>query len=469
MRERVALERAAVQSNSNTETGLSKEYDVLVIGGGSGGIAHARRAAEYGARVAVVESGRLGGTCVNVGCVPKKLMWYAASHAHHFEHAHDYGFDLSIKGHDWTALKSRRDAYVKRLNGIYASNLEKSGVDYLIGTAGFIDAHTVAVDGARFDARRVVIATGGYPIVPSIPGADQGITSDEFFELEERPLRVLVAGSGYVAVELAGVFNSLGSETHLAVRKDGLVRSFDSMLGSELAAALQRDGVAIATRAIPAALEKRADGIVMEVTDGRVFGPVDCVLWAVGRGPNTAGLDLHNAGVAVDDDGFIPVDNFQQTNVEHIFALGDVTGRPALTPVAIAAGRRLADRLDGGMEGRHLDYELIPTVIFSHPPIGTVGITEDEARRRHGDEVKVYTSAFTAMYYGLGEKKQRSVMKLITMGADERIVGCHIIGDGADEMLQGFAVAIRMGATKADFDDTVAIHPTSAEELVTMR
>ena len=448
---------------------MLNRFDLLVIGGGSGGIAHARRAAEYGATVAVIEYGPLGGTCVNVGCVPKKVMWYTASHAHHFEHAADYGFDVSVNGHDWAALKSRRDSYVHRLNGIYENNLDKSGVTTITGTAHFVDAHTVAVEEQHYQADRIVVATGGQPIVPDIPGAELGITSDNFFELEERPRRVLVAGSGYIAVELAGVFNGLGSETQLVVRKDSIIREFDSMLGEQLMEAMRKDGVSIDTRVIPASVEQTEDGLVLHAEDGRTFGPVDCLLWAIGRSPNVASLELGSAGVLSDDSGFIPTDEFQQTNVENIFALGDVTGRAALTPVAIAAGRRLADRLYGGMDGRHLDYKLIPTVVFSHPPIATVGMTEDAARAEYGDAVKVYSSGFTPMYYALGDKKQRSVMKLVVAGDDERVLGCHVIGEGADEMMQGFAVALRMGATKADFDDTVAIHPSNAEELVTMR
>ena len=448
---------------------MAKRFDLLVIGGGSGGLAHAQRAAEYGARAAVVEYGPLGGTCVNVGCVPKKVMWYAAQHAHQAHHAKDYGFDLEVHGHDWAALKARRDAYIERLNGIYERNLNNKDVTYIQGAAKFIDAYTVDVGGDRYEADRIVIATGGQPIVPDIPGAEHGITSDGFFELEDRPQRVLVAGSGYVAVELAGVFNGLGSEVQLVVRKDSVLRSFDSMLSSELMEAMQKSGVALDTGVVPSAVEKTENGLVVHAEDGRQFGPVDAVIWAVGRSPNTQNLDAANAGVEQDARGFIPTDKFQQTNVENIFALGDVTGRDALTPVAIAAGRRLADRLYGGMDGRHLDYELIPTVIFSHPTIGTVGMTEDEARAAYGDDVRIYQSGFTGMYYALGEDKQRSVMKLIVVGKDERVVGCHIIGEGADEMLQGFAVAMRMGATKKDFDDTVAIHPTSAEELVTMR
>ncbi len=448
---------------------MNERFDVLVIGGGSGGIAHARRAAEYGARVAVIEAGRLGGTCVNVGCVPKKIMWQTASQAHHFEHAADYGYDLKVNGHDWSALKARRDAYVLRLNGLYEKGLDSSDVKYIAGWARFIDAHTVAVGETQYEAERIVIATGGRPTVPEIPGAEYGITSDGFFELESRPQRVLIAGSGYVAVELAGVLNGLGSDTRIVIRKDSVVRSFDAMLGEQLMEAMQKQGVDIETRAVPESVEKTDDGLVMHMQDGRSFGPVDCLIWAVGREPNTDQLGLENAGVEMDQRGFVPVDKFQQTNISNISALGDMTGAAALTPVAIAAGRRMADRLYGGMSGRHLDYQSIPTVVFSHPPIGTIGMTEDEARAEFGDDVKVYTSGFVSMYYALGDNKQRSVMKLVTTGAEERIVGCHIIGDGADEMLQGFAVAIRMGATKSDFDDTVAIHPTSSEELVTMR
>ena len=448
---------------------MTEKLDLLVIGGGSGGLAHAQRAAEYGAKVAAVESGPLGGTCVNVGCVPKKVMWYAAQHAHQMHHAAEYGFDVRVAGHDWSGLKQRRDAYIKRLNGIYNNNLDKRGVTYIAGTARFVDAQSVDVDGRVYEADRIVVATGGRPIVPNITGAELGITSDGFFELEQRPERVLIAGSGYIAVELGGVFNALGSDTQIVVRKDRVLRSFERMLSDELMGAMRQDGINLETGVTPKEVHKVDDGLLLHAEDGRTFGPVDTIVWAVGRSPNTDDLQVQNAGLQLSVGGFIPVDDYQQTNVENIFALGDVTGRDALTPVAIAAGRRLADRLYGGMEGRHLEYRLIPTVIFSHPTIGTVGLTEEQARAEYGDDMKVYTSAFTGMYYALGEDKKRSAMKLITAGADERIVGCHVIGDGADEMLQGFAVAIRMGATKADFDDTVAIHPTSSEELVTLR
>ena len=448
---------------------MTEHFDLLVIGGGSGGLAHAQRAAEYGVKAAVVESGRLGGTCVNVGCVPKKLMWYSAHHAHQMHHAQDYGFDVSVSGHDWASLKKKRDAYIERLNGIYEGNLDRRKVTYLRGHASFVDNRTVAVGDTQYTADRFVIATGGYPIVPRIHGAEYGIDSDGFFELEERPQRVALVGSGYIAVELAGVFNALGSETTVLVRKDGVLRSFDMMLREELQSAMQQSGITLETGFHPAELRKSDTGITIVGEDDREFGEYDAVVWAVGRAPNSETLNLEAAGVEHDGYGFIPTDEWQKTNIDHIFAIGDVTGRDALTPVAIAAGRRLADRLDNGMLDRRLEYHTIPTVIFTHPPIGTVGLTEAEAREEYGDAVKVYQTRFNPMVYAFSETKVPTAMKLIVTGDEERIVGCHVIGDGADEMLQGFAVAIRMGATKAEFDDTVAIHPTSAEELVTMR
>lgn len=448
---------------------MSEQFDLLVIGGGSGGLAHAQRAAEYGTRAAVIEYAPLGGTCVNVGCVPKKVMWYASHLAHDLHHAGDYGFDVEKNGHSWSQLKQRRDAYISRLNGIYDNNLKKRGVTHIHGTARFIDTHTLEVDGRRISAEKIVIATGGAPIVPDLPGAELGITSDGFFALATQPERVLIAGSGYIAVELAGVFNGLGSKTNLIVRKDGVLREFDTMLSAELRDEMQRTGIVLDTGVVPASVRREDAGLVLTAEDGREFGPVDALVWAVGRSPNTASLDLDKAGVKTDARGFVPTDEFQRTNIKNIHALGDVTGRAALTPVAIAAGRRLADRLYGGMDGRHLDYRLIATVIFSHPTIGTVGLSEKQAREQYGDDVKTYTSAFTPMFYALGEQKGRSVMKLVTAGTEELVVGLHVIGAGADEMLQGFAVAMRMGATKKDFDDTVAIHPTNAEEVVTMR
>ncbi len=448
---------------------MEKQFDLVVIGGGSAGMAHAQRAAEHGARAAVIEAGPLGGTCVNVGCVPKKIMWYSAHHAHLLRHAETFGFDVTVNGHSWRELKSRRDAYIRRLNAIYEGNLEKRNVALVRGRAQFVDAETVAVGSDTLKAGNIVIATGGFPMVPEIPGAEHGITSDGFFQLPERPHRVALVGSGYVSVELAGVFNALGSATTMFVRVDSVLRSFDGLLQEELRKAMQRDGIRLETGVVPDSLRKTREGLTLVAADGRTFGDFDSIVWAIGRAPNTGQLNLAAAAVRTDENGFVCVDDYQRTNVRNIFALGDVTGREALTPVAIAAGRRLADRLYGGMPDRHLDYRNIPTVIFSHPPIGTVGLTETEARQHYGDDLKIYTSRFTSMLYALGEQKVRTSMKLITTGASERIVGCHLIGESADEILQGFAVAIRMGATKQDLDDTVAIHPTSAEELVTMR
>ena len=448
---------------------MTSSFDLIVIGGGSGGLAHAQRAAEYGAKVAVIESGPLGGTCVNVGCVPKKIMWYTAHHAHMLEHARDFGFSVSVQGHAWADVKSKRDAYITRLNDTYESNLDKRDVTYLQGQAKFLDPTTVDVDGQAYTAERIVIATGGFPIVPRIHGAEHGITSDGFFQLPERPQKVALVGSGYVSVELAGVFNGLGSEVTILVRKDGVLRSFDTMLRKELEAAMISSGITLETGVVPHELTKSDNGIRLRAEDGREFGDYDAVVWAVGRVPNTESLELEAAGVEPDGYGFVRTDEWQKTNVDHIFALGDVTGRAALTPVAIAAGRRLADRLYGGMTDRRLDYDRIPTVIFTHPPIGTVGLTEDQAREQFGDDVKVYETRFNPMVYAFSENKIPTAMKLVTAGDEEKIVGCHVIGDGADEMMQGFAVAVRMGATKKHFDDTVAIHPTSAEEFVTMR
>ena len=448
---------------------MTEKFDLVVIGGGSGGLAHAQRAAEYGVRAAVIESGPLGGTCVNVGCVPKKIMWYAAHHAHLVRHADDWGFSVSLDGHDWGVLKERRDAYISRLNDIYENNLDRRGVTYIKGYAAFEDAHTVAVDGQRITADRFAIATGGYPIVPDIEGAELGITSDGFFELGEMPRRVALVGSGYVSVELAGVFNSLGAETTILVRKEGVLRSFDYMLRETVQLAMQKSGIRLETGITPHSLQETDEGLVVCTADGQEYGHFDAVVWAVGRAPATGNLNLDAAGVTMDERGFVPVDEWQQTNVEHITAIGDVTGRQALTPVAIAAGRRLADRLYGGMQDRRLEYHTIPTVIFTHPPIGTVGLTEEEARVEYGSDLKIYETRFNPMLYAFSEEKIETAMKLIVTGEEERIVGCHLIGDGVDEMLQGFAVAVRMGATKRQFDDTVAIHPTSAEELVTMR
>ena len=446
------------------------DYDLIVLGGGSGGLATAQRAAEYGARVAVVEPARLGGTCVNAGCVPKKVMWNAAQLAHGLEDAGDYGFRLTRRGHDWPALKRGRDAYVERLNGIYARNLQRRSIDWVRSRGRFIGPRRIATDhGDTLEAAHVLIATGGYPTVPALPGAALGITSDGFFELDRRPHRVAVVGSGYIAVELAGVFSALGSEVVQFLRHERVLRAFEAMLGNQLMEHMRAGGVELVTGAVPSAVHE-AHGLVLTTGDGRAFGGFDCLLWAVGRSPSTGSLNLDEAGVRTDPAGHIVVDGYQNASAEAVYAVGDVTGRALLTPVAIAAGRRLADRVFDAQHQRRLSYDCIPSVIFSHPPIGTVGLSEAEARAQYGHSaVRTYTSEFVPMYNALTQTRPTTVMKLVTAGERERVVGCHIIGAGADEMLQGFAVAVTMGATKRDFDDTVAIHPTSAEELVTMR
>jgi glutathione reductase (NADPH) len=458
---------------------MSDQFDLIVIGGGSGGLAAAKRATEYGARVALIESGRLGGACVNVGCVPKKVMWNAADLGAGLHDAPEYGFRLATgsagqagDGFDWPLMKRKRDAYVLRLNGIHESLLAARKVELVRGHGRFLDAHTLMAAERRLTARHIIIATGSRPTVPAVSGAELGITSDGFFDLEDRPARVAVVGSGYIAIEVAGILNALGSKTTLVLRGETCLRGFDAMIGQSTLKILQDDGVEVATNAWPDGLGRSADGTLELATRaGTRLKPFDTVIWAIGRSAVADNLDLARAGVKVDADGYIPTDKYQVTNVEHIYAIGDVIGKSAqLTPVAIAAGRRLSDRLFGGMTGRYLDYSNIPTVVFGHPPIGTVGLTEAAARTQYGDEVvRVYTASFVPMYYALTSRKPRCDMKLVTAGPEERVVGVHIVGDGADEMLQGFAVAVRMGATKQDFDDTVAIHPTVAEELVTMR
>ena len=454
----------------STEFKVSNQaFDLISIGGGSGGLACAQRAAEYGAKTAVIESHRLGGTCVNVGCVPKKVMWNAASVALSLADAGDYGFDVQVGDNDWSVLKHKRDAYIVRLNGIYARNLAAKGVAHVPGAAHFIDAHTVEVNGERMTAPHIVVATGGVPIVPALPGAELGITSDGFFALERRPQRVAIIGSGYIACELAGAFHELGSQVELFIRKDHLLRHFDVMLGKSLMREMRAEGMTIHEHVVPKSVTEKSGLKTLVAADGREFAAYDSLLWAIGRSANVAQLDLRRAGVKFDAGNFIVTDEFQNSNVPGVYAIGDVTGRAALTPVAIAAGRRLSDRLFNGETERRLDYDNIATVVFTHPPIGTVGMTEREARAKYGDAAKVYVADFTPMYHALTTRKTHTDMKLVCVGPEQKIVGCHVIGAGADEMMRGFAVAIRMGATKRDFDDTVAIHPTSSEELVTMR
>ncbi len=445
-------------------------YDLLAIGAGSGGLSAAERGALYGKNCAVIENKKVGGTCVNVGCVPKKVMWFASGIAETLHNASGYGFDVDLKSFSWKKLVDARENYINGITTWYDSYLKDSKIDYIEGTAKFVDAHTLDVDGKQYTADHIVIAPGGYPVVPDIQGAEFGITSDGFFELTEQPKRVAVVGAGYIAVELAGLLNGLGSDVSMLLRRGHFLSGFDVMLRDTLMEGMVEDGVNIMSKINVQKIVKEVGNKLTIVCDnGIVLENYDALIWAIGRAPATADLNLEAAGIEYDERGYIPCDEYQNTNVKNIYSVGDVTGRAQLTPVAIAAARRLSDRLFNNMAERKLDYENIPTVMFSHPPIGTIGLTEEQARKEHGDAVKVYTSSFTAMYHALCPNQQKTALKLVCIGAEEKVVGCHIIGMGADEMLQGFAVAIKMGATKADFDNTVAIHPTSAEELVTMR
>lgn len=451
---------------------MKDDFDLVVLGGGSGGIAAARRAASHGARVALVESARLGGTCVNVGCVPKKVMWHASQIAEMLHDAPGYGFPETVAnataGHDWAFLRERRERYIQRLNGIYAANLDKDGVALVRAHGELAGPREIRAGSWRLHAARILIATGGSPASLPVPGAELAIDSNGFFALSACPRRVVIVGAGYIAVELAGVLRGLGAEVDVLVRGDRLLRRFDTMVSEALLAACTDSGIRVHFRARVKAIAKGAGGLDATLDDGKKLA-VDCVLLATGRVPRTADCGLEAAGVALGPKGHVVVDAWQETNVAGIAAVGDVTPAPELTPVAIAAGRRWADRVFGGMQDRRLDYENVPSVVFTHPPIGTVGLTEDAARARFGADVKVYTSRFRALYYGVLEHKRESRVKLVCTGPEERVVGVHVVGMGADELLQGFAVAVRMGATKRDFDDTVAIHPTSAEELVTLR
>lgn len=462
---------------------IQKECDYLVIGGGSGGLASARRASGmYGAKAIALEVDRLGGTCVNVGCVPKKVTWNAAAMAETIKEAHNYGFSVKTTApFDWPTFTAKRAAYVKRLNGIYEKNLKNDKVEYLHGLASFQDPHTVRVvldDKSEVDikAKKILVAVGGHPNIPGgIEGAEHGITSDGFFELPKQPKKVAVVGGGYIAVEMAGMFHALGTETHLFIRHDKFLRTFDPLIQDKVVAEYERQGIILHKNSSQSKLEELDTGskrLHYKDSNGEGILDVDTVLWAIGRSPEIEKLNLDVTGVKLNDQGHIPVDDYQNTNVDHIFALGDVCDKGyELTPVAIAAGRKLADRLFGGKADAKLEYENIPSVVFSHPVVGTVGLTEPAAREKYGDDVKVYQASFTAMYYSMMEQDHKgpTAYKIVCAGKDEKVVGLHILGTGSDEILQGFGVAIKMGATKADFDRCVAIHPTSAEELVTMK
>ena len=450
---------------------MVKEYDYIVIGGGSGGIASANRAAMHGAKVILFEGKEVGGTCVNVGCVPKKVMWYGAQVAETLHrYAGEYGFDVTINKFDFARLKANRQAYIDRIHGSYERGFDNNGVERVYEYARFVDPHTVEVAGERYTAPHILIATGGHALYPNIPGSEYGITSDGFFELDEVPKRTAVIGAGYIAVEVAGVLNALGSDTHLFVRKDRPLRTFDKDIVDVLVDEMAKSGPTLHTHANATEVVKNADDSLTISFDNGETITVDCLIWAIGRAANTSGFGLEKTGVKLTEKGTIYSDEFENTSVPGIYALGDVTGKLDLTPVAVKAGRQLSERLFNNKADAKLDYTDVATVVFSHPVIGSVGLTEEKAIAKYGPEnIKVYKSSFTPMYTALGDNRQPSTMKLVTLGEDEKIIGLHGIGYGVDEMIQGFSVAIKMGATKADFDNTVAIHPTGSEEFVTMR
>lgn len=450
---------------------MVKEYDYIVIGGGSGGIASANRAAMHGAKVILFEGKEVGGTCVNVGCVPKKVMWYGAQVAETLHrYAGEYGFDVTINKFDFATLKANRQAYIDRIHGSYERGFDSNGVERVYEYARFVEPHTVEVAGERYTAPHILIATGGHALYPNIPGSEYGITSDGFFELDEVPKRTAVIGAGYIAVEVAGVLNALGSDTHLFVRKDRPLRTFDKDIVDVLVDEMAKSGPTLHTHANATEVVKNADDSLTISFDNGETITVDCLIWAIGRAANTSGFGLEKTGVKLTEKVTIYSDEFENTSVPGIYALGDVTGKLDLTPVAVKAGRQLSERLFNNKADAKLDYTDVATVVFSHPVIGSVGLTEEKAIAKYGAEnIKVYKSSFTPMYTALGDNRQPSTMKLVTLGEDEKIIGLHGIGYGVDEMIQGFSVAIKMGATKADFDNTVAIHPTGSEEFVTMR
>ncbi|MEG7363381.1 glutathione-disulfide reductase [Pseudomonas citronellolis] len=447
---------------------MAFDFDLFVIGAGSGGVRAARFAAGFGARVAVAESRYLGGTCVNVGCVPKKLLVYGAHFHEDFEQAAGFGWSLGEARFDWPTLIANKNREIHRLNGIYRNLLVNSGVSLLEGHARLVDAHTVEVDGQRLRAANILIATGGWPQVPDIPGKEHIITSQEAFFLPQLPRRVLVVGGGYIAVEFASIFHGLGAQTSLLYRRELFLRGFDRSVREHLRDELTKKGLDLQFNADIARIDKQADGsLLATLKDGRLL-EADCVFYATGRRPMLDGLGLENVDVALNDKGFVKVDEAYRTSEPSIRAIGDVIGRVQLTPVALAEGMAVARHLFRPEEYRPVDYKLIPTAVFSLPNIGTVGLTEDEARAA-GHRVKLFESRFRALKLTLTESQEKTLMKLIVDADSDQVLGCHMVGPEAGEILQGIAVALKAGATKRVFDETIGIHPTAAEEFVTMR
>jgi len=442
------------------------DYDLFTIGGGSGGVRASRFASQYGARVAIAESKDLGGTCVNVGCIPKKLMSYSAHFHEDFADAAGFGWTVGATSFDWAALIAAKDKEIARLNGIYRKILDGAKVDIVEGYATIEDAHTVSVNGKRYTAAHILVATGGHPSVPEIPGKELGIVSDDFFHLTALPKRSVVLGGGYIAVELAAILNGLGSEVTLVYRGKHLLRGMDSELGVFLAEEMRKKGMTILFENNIEAIETSGDKKRVKLSDGNTID-ADCVLFATGRHANTAGLGLEKAGVALTDKGAVKVDDHFVSTVPSIHAIGDVIDRVALTPVALAEGMVVAARLFN-KGSREMSYDNIPTAVFSHPNVGTVGLSEEDARKKVG-EVRIFKSEFKALKHTLSGNPERTFMKLVVDAKSDRVLGVHMVGADAGEIVQGFAVALQCGATKAQFDATIGIHPTSAEEFVTMR
>lgn len=446
------------------------DFDLVVLGGGSGGLAGAFRAAQYGARVALLEPGELGGTCVNVGCVPKKAMWLAADVAGRLAMAPALGFDVGAATLDWKEFIVNRQRYIAGIHDSYRHRLDAAGIALMPVRGSLLGDGLVQTEtGVRLRAQHILVATGGHPQRPDVPGAELGGISDDFFAWSEAPLRVAIVGGGYIAVELACLLQALGSRVELFARGPRLLQGFDHDLAAELADDMRQHGIQLHFGHRLAAVEQDGAGVRLRDAHGAASAGFDQLLFATGRVPNTRGLGLEQAGVNTDAQGYIRTDAFQDTAADGVHAVGDVTGRAALTPVAIAAARRLMDRLFGGQPEARLDYDNIATVVFSHPPLAVVGLSEAEARRLHGDAVAVYRTRFRPMLHALADSPQRSLFKLVCVGEERRVVGLHLLGEGSDEILQGFAVALKRGMTLADLHDTVAIHPTSAEEVVLLR
>jgi glutathione reductase (NADPH) len=446
---------------------MNYDYDLFVIGAGSGGVRAARMASGYGARVAVAEDTYLGGTCVNVGCVPKKLFVYASEFSHGFEEARGFGWRSERPDFDWPTLRDNKNVEIARLNKVYRNLLREAGVDLVEGKATFAGPNQIVVDGKEYTARKILIAVGGWPTVPNIPGSQHAISSNEVFYLEDFPKKVVIIGGGYIAVEFAGIFNGLGAETHLVYRGDKLLRGFDDDIRTTLGEEMAIQGIHLHFQTNVESIEKSDSGSLRATFDTGGVITADCILFATGRHARTEALGLENTAVTLNDNGSIEVDEHFRTSEPDIYALGDVIDRHQLTPVAISEAIALTATLFGG-KSSVMDYRDIPTAVFSYPQVGTVGLSEEEARRQY-ENIQIYRTRFRNLKQTLGGGKDKVLMKLVVDSASDRVVGCHMVGESAGEIIQGIAIAIKAGATKAQFDATVGIHPTMAEEFVTMR